>query len=295
MAGGRNVTRVPLRMTSVIAGPTITIEHLPKTTDREDYLVRVTDPQNNYRFRLSLTGFTLALWGDVDDPDEAAELLVDRLVYSHGTASGFAEEGYWFDAQNSGPTLEETLHIIENQGSRFFDHPSIKTALGSQLFGVLDELDALRMDFEQEPFLRSLDVLFERSQAGDDFESEARDHAHFIYRVCLTSAILDRFNFSSSTGSLIGLSTWLRGRLSSDAADTLTQPFFMIKKLRKQYPIHEEYEVNAVGVRARRNQLEQAEAYFGLRGDPASDWHSVRTRFVRALQELRDTLGRSRE
>lgn len=277
-------------MTSVIAGPTITITHLPKTADREDFQVRVSDPQNDYRFRLSLTGFTLALWGDVD-PDEAAELLVDRLVYSHGTASEFAEEGYWFDSHNSGPTLEETLHVIENQGSRFFDHPSTKTALGSQLFGVLDELDAARMAGEGVPFVRSLDVLFERSQAGDDFESEARDHAHFIYRVCLASAILDRFNFSSSTGSLNGLKSWLSGRVGEEAASTLTGPFFMIKKLRKQYPIHEEFEVNAAGVRARRSQLEQAENFFGLRGDPAADWHAVRTQFVAALQGLRDGLG----
>jgi hypothetical protein len=277
-------------MTSVIAGPIITIEHLPKTADREDFQVRVKGPQNDYRFRLSVTGFTLAIWGDVD-PAEAAELLVDRLVYAHGTASDFAEEGYWFDSHNSGPTLEETLHMVENRGSRFFDHPSIKTALGSQLFGALDELDAARMASEGLPFVRSLDVLFERSQAGDDFESEAQDHAHFIYRVCLASAIIDRFNFSSPTGSLNGLRASLVAQLDEDATKALTEPFFMIKKLRKQYPIHEEFEVNAAGVRARRSELEQAETHFGLRGEPASDWHAVRTKFVAALQGLRGGFG----
>jgi hypothetical protein len=283
------MTNIPLRMQSVIAGPTITIEHFPKTADREDFLVRVTDDHNDYRFRLSLTGFTLALWGDVD-PDMSAELLVDRLVYSHGTASGFAEEGYWFDSHNSGPSLEETLHIIENQGSRLFDHPSIRTALGSQLFGVLDDLDALPMAEEQLPFVRSLDVLFERSQAGDDFESEAPDHAHLIYRICLASAILDRLNFTSDTGSLNGLKTWLSQRLGNEAGEKLTEPLFMVKKLRKQYPIHEEYEVNAGGVRARRRQLEQAETYFEVQGQPAADWHAVRTRFVGALQALQKAL-----
>jgi hypothetical protein len=263
--------------------------HSPKTADREDFLVRVTDDHNDYRFRLSLTGFTLALWGDVD-PDMSAELLVDRLVYSHGTASGFAEEGYWFDSHNSGPSLEETLHIIENQGSRLFDHPSIRTALGSQLFGVLDDLDALPMAEEQLPFVRSLDVLFERSQAGDDFESEAPDHAHLIYRICLASAILDRLNFTSDTGSLNGLKTWLSQRLGNEAGEKLTEPLFMVKKLRKQYSIHEEYEVNAGGVRARRRQLEQAETYFEVQGQPAADWHAVRTRFVGALQALQKAL-----
>ena len=33
--------------------------HFPKTADREDFLVRVTDDHNDYRFRLSLTGFAL--------------------------------------------------------------------------------------------------------------------------------------------------------------------------------------------------------------------------------------------
>jgi hypothetical protein len=278
-------------MSSVIAAPTITIGHSPKTGDREDFQVRVTDAQNDYQFRLSLTGTILAIWSV--EAVEAAKYLVDRLVYSHGTASPFAEEGFWFDSNNSAASLEETLHVIENRGSGFFDHPAIKLALGSQLFGVLDELDAARMANEGVPFVRSLDVLFERSQAGDDFESEARDHAHFIYRVCLTSAIIDRFNFTSPTGSLNGLKSWLTGRLGEDAADTLTEPFFMIKKLRKQYPIHEEFEVNAAGVRARRAQLEQAETYFGLRGDPASDWHAVRTRFVAALHGLHDAQPRS--
>jgi len=275
-------------MSSVIAAPTIMVEHSSKTGDREDFQVRVTDAQNDYEFRLSLTGTILAIWSV--EADEAARYLVDRLVYSHGTASAFAEEGFWFDSNNSGASLEETLRVIEDQGSGFFDHPAIRTALGSQLFNVLDELDAARMVVEGLPFVRSLDVLFERSQAEDDFESEARDHAHFIYRVCLAAAIIDRFNFGFPTGSLNGLKSWLTGRLGENSADILSEPFFMIKKLRKQYPIHEEFEVNAVGVRARRSQLEQAETYFGLRGDPASDWHAVRTRFVAALQGLHEGL-----
>jgi len=278
-------------MSSVIAAPTITIEAFPKTGDREDFLVRVTDTHNDYRFRLSLTGTILAIWNV--EAAEAAQYLVDRLVYSHGTASAFAEEGSWFDSNNSASTLEETLHVIENQGSGFFDHPAIKTALGSQLFGVLDDLDTVRMTIEGLPFVRSLDVLFERSQAGDDFESEARDHAHFIYRVCLASAILDRFNFRSDTGSLNGLKAWLSGRVDEGTANTLAEPFFMVKKLRKQYPIHEEFEVDVAGVRARRSELERAESYFGLRGDPTSDWHAVRSRVVAALRRLHEALGTS--
>lgn len=275
-----------LLMPSVIAAPTITIEYSPKTGDREDFQVRLTDAQIDYQFRLSLSGTILAIWSI--EPVEAAKYLVDRIVYFHGTADAFDEEGFWFDSNNSATSLEETLHVIENLGSGVFDHPKIKSGLGGQLFRVLDKLDAARMATEGVPFVRSLDVLSERSQAGDDFGSEAWDYAHFIYRVCLASAILDRFNFVSPTGSLNGLKSWLTGRLSEDAVDTLTEPFFMIKKLRKQYPIHEEFEVSTDGMRTRRSQLEQAENYFGLRGDPASDWHAVRTRFVAALEGLHD-------
>jgi hypothetical protein len=78
--------------------------------------------------------------------------------------------------------------------------------------------------------------------------------------------------------------------LADEPATELTTPFFMIKKLRKQYPIHEEFEVSGSGVRARRTELEQAESFFGLRHDAPSDWHAVRTKFVTALESLLDAL-----
>jgi hypothetical protein len=195
-----------LLMASVVNPPSVDIRHFPKTADREDYFVRVTDDHNDYAFRLSITGSLMTMWGT--DPDEAAKYLVDRLVYSHETASPFTEEGYWFDSYNSSSEFEQTVHDIEDKGARYFDHPSIRTELGSQLFGVLDRLDAARSSVDGQPFIKSLDALFERSQGGDDFESDAPDHAHFIYRVCMLAAIIDRFNFSHAQGSLNGLKTW---------------------------------------------------------------------------------------
>lgn len=174
----------------------------------------------------------LAIWGV--NPDEAAEWLVDRLVFKHGTADAFAAEGYWFDSNSSSSTLEQTVHDVENKGPGYFSHPSIKTELGSRLFTVLDELDAARTAIDEQLFVRSLDVLFERSQAGDDFESDAKDHAHFIYRVCLASAIVDRFDFSSKEGSLNGLRAWLVPMIGEATAGELTEPFYRLKKLRNQ-------------------------------------------------------------
>lgn len=271
-------------MAATIDPPNITIRHLEKTADREDFLVRLQQAGNDCQFRLSLTGTVVAIWNV--DPDTAAPLLVDRLVYSHGTAAAFEPEGFWFDSNNSSSTLSETLNDISNKGWRSFVHPSIRSTLGAQLFAVLDKLDEIVIARHRHPFVRSLDVLFERSQAGDDFESEARDHAHFVYRVCLASAIIDRFDFRSAEGSLNGLRSFLLEQLGEADASSLTEPFYMVKKLRKQYPIHEEYELDGDGFRKRRKQLEDAESYFDLRKEPSSDWFKVRSTFVGALERL---------
>lgn len=278
-----------LLMQSVANAPTVDIRHLPKTADREDFLVRVTDDRNDYSFKLSITGSLIAMWAT--DSDEAAKFLVDRILYSHGTASGFEEEGYWFDSYSSSSTFVQTIHDIENKGARFFDHPSIRTELGSKLFGVLDRLDEARSSIDGQPFIRSLDALFERSQGGDDFESDAPDHAHFIYRICLLAAVIDRFNFVHDQGSLNGLKNWLTDTSGPDTASELTRTFYMVRNLRRQYPIHEQYKVDSDGSRSRRADLEQAEMYFGVTREPANDWHVVRTKFVEALESLYQALG----
>ena len=144
-------------MDGVIGPIDISIEQLAKTGDREDFLVRVQHAQNDYRFGLSLTATVIAVWQI--NVDEAAKLLVDRLIYSHGTADAFPKEAYWFDSNNSASTVDETANDILNKGSKFFLHPSIKTVLSSQLFALLDELDRICTDTLGRPFVRSLDVL----------------------------------------------------------------------------------------------------------------------------------------
>ena len=271
--------------------PKITIEPVPKTGDRDDFAVRVSDDHNDYRFRLSITGFTIAIWRV--DPYAAARVLVDRLVYSHGTTEAFPVEGYWFDSYNSSDTLEQTAQDILTKSARHFLHPSIRAVLGKRLQNLLDELDQISTADRGEPFVRSLEMLIERSQASDDFESEAKDQANFIYRVCMLAAIIDRFNFGSSQGSLDGLRLWLAESFAPRAVDDLTRAFFNVRKLRRQYPIHETYEETSEGIRSRRRTLRHAEAYFGLRGDPIHDWNVVRDKFIEQLTYLRDALTSS--
>jgi hypothetical protein len=160
---------------------------------------------------------------------------------------------------------------------------------GPSLFDALDRLDRQYAEKFGQPFLRSLDILFERSQALEDLEAEATDNAHFIYRVCILSAIVDRFNFSSERGSLNGLREWLANFIGAQGAMDLTAAFQRVKDLRKQYPIHEHFAVDSAGERQRRREVVAAEEYFGVRSDqddPIGDWNAVLTRFTETVRLL---------
>ena len=70
--------------------------------------------------------------------------------------------------------------------------------------------------------------------------------------------------------------------MGKEAAAELTATYRMVKRLRRQYPIHEEYEVDAYGERQRRAAVVEAEKYFGLQsiaGETARDWRLVFDRF----------------
>jgi hypothetical protein len=70
---------------------------------------------------------------------------------------------------------------------------------------------------------------------------------------------------------------------------------YELKKLRKKYPIHEEYGISAAGIRSRRREVEEAERYFELSEDPDSDWNIVRRRFLEAPDSLKSVLEEHRE
>lgn len=52
-----------LLMQAVINAPAIGISLLPKTGDREHFLVHLTDSQNAYSFQLSIRNSAIASWG----------------------------------------------------------------------------------------------------------------------------------------------------------------------------------------------------------------------------------------
>ncbi len=264
--------------------PTITVEQSPKAGDRDDFSVRVVGPgDTDYSFRLSMTRTVLTVWQAPSE--QSAVELANTLTYSHGTAKPFPAEGFWFDSYNSADTVKETENAILNRGWMEFVHPSARTSLGAELFSALNELDAAFLAREGSPFLKSLDILFEPSQALEDVETEASDHAHFIYRVCILSGVIDRFDFDAG-GSLNGLEQWLTNAFGAEQAERLVQSFRMVKWLRKQYPIHESFAVNDDGERERRAEIVAAEQYFELGTNHGENWHKVLARFTDEVRAL---------
>ena len=271
--------------------PVIELEELPRTGARQDFAIRAIGPgDTDYGFRLSITYTALGIW-QVEGL-EAAASLAGVVAEIHGTASAFPEEGFWFDSYNAGDTLEETSNLIRNKGLNAFLHPAAQSSLGAELFRLLDALDAVSIQIRDVPFVKTLDILFERSRALEDLEEAATDHAHFIYRICILSAIVDRFDFEHRDGSLNGLAAWLEDVVGKEAAAELTATYRMVKRLRRQYPIHEEYEVDADGERQRRAVVVEAEKYFGLAGETARDWRLVFDRFREDTRLLHQALSR---
>ncbi len=274
--------------------PRILIERLPRKGAREDFLVRAIGPgDTDYSFPLFITYTALGMW-DVDGYDAASD-LAEVLAESHGTAMAFPKEGFWFDSYTAGTSLPETCNVVRELGWRAFLVPAARQSLGAEVFRLLDGLDEICLNKYDRPFMRPLDVLFEPSQALEDLEAEVSDHPHFIYRLCILSGIVDRFDFDRGDGSLNGLTAWLEDLVGPDAATELTTTYKMLKRLRRQYPIHESYTVNAEGERQRRNDIVEAERYFDLDGNSPRDWSHVFEAFLDATRKLHECLRAARE
>ncbi len=243
----------------------------------------------DYSFPLSISYTALGIWQTTDGA-AAAAALAEVLAELHGTASAFPDEGFWFDSYRIGDSVKATCDLVRERGWETFLHPAALESLGAELFNVLASLDQVRLDRWGSPFLRPLDVLFEPRQALQDLEAEAPDHPHFIYRVCILCGILDRFDFESDLGSLNGLKAWLTDLGGEDLGSDLTETYFMLRRLRRQYPIHEQYDVDAAGYKSRRSDVVKAEAYFGLDGNHAADWRRVHQRFVEDTRRILEFL-----
>lgn len=257
----------------------------PKMGDREDFKIRVVgpDPGTNFEVPLSITGTALAIWGS-PSPVEAAETLGAAIFHQVGTASQPPKEGYWFDSYNSGENLRDTVNKIYNSDTS----PFIKNwpgsfyvkSLGSDILQKMQELDELFSQKFNTPFFKSLEDLSEESQRVDDLNTPAKNNAEFLYQVCILSGVIDHINVRTQKedehlcsscgqrhkqlmGSLQDLKGWLTDKLNPSEADRLTETFQMIKKLRKQYPIHDHY-TTANNIRQERKEIAEAKMYFGL-------------------------------
>lgn len=269
--------------------PSVDIRHLDKTGDREDFLVRVVGPgETDHQFRLSITGTLDAIWGL--QSEAAAKELVNALVYVHGTAHAYPE-AYWFDSYNSADTLKSTVGLIHNEGERSFLHPAIRDKyagfVGDETLAKLETADQACGARFGSSLLRSLDDAFEYTEAANDLSVPPKDNANFIYRVCVLSVIIDHLDLSISgskqEGSLNKFDEWQQVNLKGELSEAV-QTFRMIKRLRKQYPIHEHYKLTAEGVRTLRKEVVDATAYFNLRkGEPEHNWHQVITKFNDAV------------
>lgn len=295
---------------NVIGELTFTAEKLAKIGDRDDFLIRVLHPDANTDFQvpLSITGTVLAIWGNPNST-EAAENLAMAIFSKIGTASQPPEEGFWFDSYNSKETIKLTIDKISNEGALSFTKNASSAlfirALGAEINTKIQDLDRIFSSKFNTPFFISLEDISEPSRISNDLTTPATNNAEFLYRICILSGIIDHINVSltpedshlcsecgqrhrQSVGSLQLLRNWLTDKLGEAEANRLTGVFQMIKKIRKQYPIHDHYET-ANNIRRVRDEIEEANLFFGINNDFGHDSSVITERFGKALDELKTT------
>lgn len=133
---------------------------------------------------------------------------------------------------------------------------------------------------------------FERSQVLDDLNKPPEDNANYLYRVCILSGLIDHIAVSppgnfSHEGSLQKFRRWLANMTTDRESTELTNTFRMIKKLRKQYPIHDHFETSSAGRKIRR-EVQEANEYFEIT-DPKSyshNWTAVLGKFGQAIHSI---------
>ncbi|KKS94993.1 MAG: hypothetical protein UV71_C0015G0023 [Microgenomates group bacterium GW2011_GWC1_43_13] len=271
----------------------------PNIGDREDFSVRIIGPgETDYTFPLALTRTILAIWQE-DNPKNAAEFLVKNIFDVIGTASAPPEEGFWFDSYNSAKTLRETANSIRNKGIQSFTKVRLENSfvqlIGADLFKQKKHLDDFFVNKYGFEFFRSFDDAFEDSQAIEDLSTPAKDNAHFLYRVCILSGFIDHINVrlpkeNKQNKSLKAFKNWLLNEVKEDKLEKLTRTFQMVKNLRKQYPIHEHFDISPEGIRQIRREISEARKYFNLTLDYERDWLNVFEVFKKSLISIEEEL-----
>lgn len=298
----------------MIGSMEITAELQPRLGDRDDYIVTIIGPEPStppMKVPFSLTGSVIAIWKV--NSKEAVEQLA-RTIFgggkavlgTRGTASGFPEQGYWFDSYNSEDTLKETLNKILNQS----DFPFIKNRsvnatygllIGQETGGFLDQIDKLFNEKFGIDFFKELDEVFALSEIADTLTEPPKDNANFLYKISLLSSIIDAihvrtpdekgFSCSECTrviiGSIEALQNWLAIKVEKEKAEKLVKPFKMIKKIRNQFPIHNHFELKN-GIRIASKAVTDANEYFGFtkEKDYETKWNTVLANFNTGLLDI---------
>lgn len=276
----------------------IQIELQPKIGDRDDFLIRAIGPgETDYSFPLAITRTIHSIWGG--DSKKNAEELARKLLWVRGTAKAPPKEGFWFDSFNSGSTLKDTKNKIAKEGIDPFVKGGLDQRLtnlfGNDLFKLKEEINIFFVNKFNFEFFRSFESAFEDSQAIDDLNSPAKDHAHFVYRICILSVFIDHIQIrkedeKKDTPSLKAFQNWLKDKINESEERSLTETFARVKDLRKQYPIHETYKINNEGERQLRNELKKAKNYFSLNGNYEEDWDKVSSKFHDSIQNIINSL-----
>ncbi|PIZ46774.1 hypothetical protein CO180_03520 [candidate division WWE3 bacterium CG_4_9_14_3_um_filter_41_6] len=281
-----------------IGKPKIELTLKPKIGDRDDYLANIIGPgETDYLIPISISGTVLAIWGE--ESKLAAERLLQTIFQVRGTASTPPNKGFWFDSYNSGATIKETESLIFNNGIAAFSKDGADSnfvnQFGKDLFPIKEELDSFFTNTFGHAFFRSFEDAFEDSRAQQDLGTPPKDHANFLYRISILSVFVDHINVRLSlekkdTPSLNAFEKWLVSKVEDVHAAELVKPLRLIKQLRKQYPLHEEYEIQADGGRVTRKEIKAARDYYGLNDDYAHDWGIVVKDFMDGLNTLMKSL-----
>lgn len=297
----------------IIGKQIFTAKPLPKVGDREDFILNVVGPdeKTNFNVPISITGTALSVWNN-PSPISTAEALGAAVFHQIGTSTQPPKEGFWFDSYNSEENIQSTINKIYNQGVNIFIKNS-SAALYVNSLGkkINEEIQLLDKEFTlkfKEPFFKSLEDISEESQRTNDLSEPAKDNANYLYKVCILSGIIDHINvkltkketthFCSVCGqkhkqelkSLQAFKEWLTDKYNKEKAEKLITTLQMIKKLRKQYPIHDHYE-SINNIRQVRKEIEEANKYFGLKEkDYETNSVIITDRFKTNIVEIRKTL-----
>lgn len=273
----------------------ITVQKLDKIGDRDDFSIRAVGPgKTDYIFPISITGTVSAIWNS--QPNQSADFLAKELLAVSGTATTPPKEGFWFDSYNSGDTLKETSSKIRNFGVAPFIKnrtagDSFRSLLGDSAFSKIEYINRKFTDNYGFEMITSLDCAFEYSEAKEALNNPPQDLANFLYRVCILSGIIDHLNVrlpkeSKNTPSLIAFRNWLYQNYGSTSANSITEALTMIKYLRKQYPIHDNYIKSDDGILRERKEITKAKNYFQTSKDYPNSWNEVLVKFCSSLDQI---------